>query len=178
MASPATPTPPLPELNRSADERTTLTEMLDFHRAVLERKTHGLNPVQMATAVGPSELTIAGIVLHMALVEDSWFDHRFRGRDEIEPWASIPWDDDHDWEFHNAHLWDNDDLLALFRESIGRSRAAVATAGSLDQIAALTRSDGTRWNLRWIMVHLIEEYARHCGHLDLIRESLDGTTGN
>jgi len=178
MAARAAPPPPLPELDRSADEHTTLTEMLDFHRTVLARKTHGLDRIQMTTAVRPSELTIAGMVLHMALVEDSWFDHRFRGHDEIEPWASIPWNDDHDWEFHNAHLWNTDDLLTLFRESIERSRAAVGAAASLDQIAALTRSDGTRWNLRWIMVHMIEEYARHCGHLDLIRESIDGATGN
>jgi len=170
--------PSLPEINRSADERTTLTEMLDYYRAVLMRKAHGLDQVQLNAAVAPSELTIAGVLLHMALVEDSWFHHRFRGNDEVEPWASIPWDQDHDWEFHDAHRWDGHGLLSQFHESVERSRKAVESAGSFDQIAVLSRNDGTRWNLRWIMVHMIEEYARHCGHLDLIRESIDGTTGN
>jgi len=178
MASTTDPTPPLPELNRSANERTTLSEMLDLHRTVLMRKTHGLNQVQLNTAVAPSELTIAGVLLHMALVEDSWFDHRFLGNGEVEPWKAIPWGQDHDWEFHNAHRWDGAGLLSQFHESVGRSRFAVRSADSFDQLAVLSRDDGTRWNLRWIMVHMIQEYARHCGHLDLIRESIDGMTGN
>jgi len=170
--------PPLPQLDRSADEPTTLTEMLGFYRAVLVRKAWGLDDRQLSQPLTPSGITIGGLVLHMALVEDHWFDHRFHGNDEREPWASVPWDDDRDWEFHNAHQWSGDRLLAQFDESVERSRVVVSSAESLDQLARLTRDDGTQWNLRWILVHMIEEYARHCGHADLIRESIDGATGD
>jgi len=178
MASLSASPPDLPRLNRSADELTTLTEMLDYYRTVLVRKASGLDEEQLATPLPPTEMTLGGLLLHMALVEDHWFDHRFRGNDEIEPWSTIPWDDDPDWEFHNAHQWDPSHLLAQFHTSVDRSRATLRSATSLDQLAALTRDDGTRWNLRWILVHLIEEYARHCGHGDLIRESIDGVTGD
>jgi len=178
MSTTAGDAPPLPQLDRSANEHTTLTDMLDFYRTVLQRKTWGLHDHQLSQALPPSEITIGGLVLHMALVEDHWFDHRFHGNDEREPWASIPWGDDRDWEFHNAHKWNRDRLLAQFGESVGRSRAVVSAAKSLDQLASLTRDDDTQWNLRWILVHMIEEYARHCGHADLIRESIDGSTGD
>ena len=170
--------PDLPDVGSLDDERTTLVSMLDFYRAVLVRKAWGLNDEQLATPIAPSDLTIGGLVLHMALVEDFWFDHRFCGHDELEPWAGAPWDDDPDWEFHTAHEWGHPDLVAQFEESVTRSRRAIVSADTLDQPAALERSDGTRWNLRWILVHMIEEYARHCGHADLIREAIDGTTGD
>lgn len=170
--------PDLPELDRSADERTTLTEMLEFYRCVLVRKTWGLSNQQLATPIATSEITLGGLMLHMALVEDHWFDHRFSGNDEIEPWSTIPWDDDPDWEFHNAHRWAFHDVLTQFEESTDRSRATADSASSLDQLAALSRDDGTEWNLRWILVHLIEEYARHCGHADFIRQAIDGRTGD
>ncbi len=178
MSTANTGPPELPELNRSTDERTTLTEMLDFYRAVLLRKCWGLNAEQLAMAVAPGEITLGGLLLHMALVEDYWFDHRFVGRDERALWADIPWDDDHDWEFHHAHDWTTEALIDQFSESLDRSRAAIRSAASLDQMAQLTRDDGTRWNLRWILVHMVEEYARHCGHADLVRESIDGSTGD
>lgn len=175
----ANPEPPdLPELDRSADERTTLLEMLDRYRAVLLRKTWGLTEDQLATPLEPSSLTLGGLLLHMALVEDSWFDHRFFGNEEIDIWADVNWDDDPDWEFRVAVDWSHAELVTQFETSVARSRAAVTSADSLDQMAVRTRDDDTQWNLRWIVVHMIEEYARHCGHADLIRQSIDGTTGD
>ncbi len=169
----------LPEMQRSADEPTTLGEMLDYYRAVLLRKADGLDDAQLAQACAPSDLTIGGLLMHMALVEDSWFDNQFAGRDEIEPWASIPWDDDHDWEFHHAKERPGDELRDLFNEAVARSRVTTAAASSLDQLSERVRKvDDRPWNLRWIMVHMIEEYARHCGHADYIRQSIDGATGD
>ncbi len=152
--------------------------MLDYYRVVLVRKTWGLSDDQLAIPLPPSDMTLGGLLFHMALVEDHWFDHRFAGNDELEPWASVPWDDDPDWEFHTASQLTHDEVVEQFESSVGRSRSAVAAAESLDQLAALSRDDGVSWNLRWILVHMIEEYARHCGHADLIRESIDATTGD
>ena len=166
--------PALPELVVSGDEATTLTEMLDFYRAVLERKGSGLSPEQLNIALAPSDLTIGGLIFHMALVEDGWFHQKFHGNEPPEPWASVDWESDYDWEFNNAHTLTPDQLFAQYHESIARSRHAYSTAESLDDLAALTKANGEKWNLRWIMVHMIEEYARHCGHADFIRQSIDG----
>lgn len=168
------PQPPLPSMNRAADESTTLLEMLEYYRTVLLRKTWGLTAEQLDTTVPPSDLTLGGLLLHMALVEDSWFDEGFAGNDQREPWASAPWDEDRDWDFHAAGEWSHQELVSQFEESVARSRRIVEEAASLDQ--PLARRDSI--NLRWVLVHMIEEYARHCGHADLIRESIDGATGD
>lgn len=166
--------PALPSFGVSGDEHTTLTEMLDYYRAVLARKGSGLTAEQLATPLAPSDLTIGGLIFHMALVEDGWFYQKFEGNSAPEPWASVDWESDYDWELNNAHTRTPDELFAQYNTSIARSRHAYSTAESLDQISALAKPNGERWNLRWIMVHMIEEYARHCGHADFIRQSLDG----
>jgi hypothetical protein len=174
----ATEPPALPELNKAADELTTLTEMLDFHRVVLMHRGWTLSQQQLATRLEnhPSDLTIGGLLVHMALVEDWWFHHRFAGLPESEPWASAP-DDDPDWDFHEPAKWSPDRIMNQFSESVERSRRVAADADSLDQLSARNHpTSGEHWNLRWIMVHMIEEYARHCGHADLLREAIDGVT--
>ena len=168
--------PPLPTFARSAGEETTLVEMLDYYRAVLARKGSGLVAEQLDTALAPSDLTLGGLIYHMALVEDSWFFGILQGNEAPEPWASVDWEADFDWELNNADKLTPDELFAQLEVSVARSRQAFGWADSLDQIAAKTRDDGGQWNLRWIMVHMIEEYARHCGHADLIRQSIDGVT--
>ena len=99
-----------------------------------------------------------------------------------EPWRSAPFDDDPDWELHSAVDDPPEALLAQYRESCDRSRAATAevlAAGGLDalSVAESRRPGEGRFSLRWILLHLIEETARHNGHADLIRESIDGLTG-
>lgn len=170
--------PELPTRNCSADELTTLVEMLDHYRGVLIRKASGLNQQQLAIALAPSDLTLGRLVMHMALVEDHWFQQRFLDNPENEPWASADWDADADWEMTHADTLGVAEIMAQYDESVARSRAALGAAHSLDQIAVNAHEDGTHWNLRWIMVHLIEEYARHCGHADFIRQSIDGATGD
>lgn len=158
-----------------AGERQTLVEFLDYYRAVLLRKAAGLSQAELAVRLGPGSLTIGGLVKHMALVEDGWFHEGWSGRPQVEPWASVDWDADRDWDFHSA----DDDLptalAQLFEAAVGRSRAAIADSNDL---GASVDIRGRVFSLRWILVHMIEEYARHCGHADLIRESIDGRTGD
>jgi len=166
--------PALPDFEVDADEATTLEQMLDYYRAVLQRKASGLSAGQLDTALPVSDLTIGGLINHMAMVEDNWFTQRLQGQPQPEPWASMDWDADWDSELHTANQLSPDELMAQYRVSLDRSRAAYAAAESLDQTTVATKPTGERWNLRWIMVHMIEEYARHCGHADLIRQSIDG----
>ena len=93
--------------------------------------------------LGPSPLTLAGLIKHLALVEDSWFTDRILGHDTPEPWAGAPWDDDRDWEFHSAADDEPAVLLGLYADACARSREAVAGAADLDQLSVATH-DGTR----------------------------------
>jgi uncharacterized damage-inducible protein DinB len=161
----------------AADERVTLLQYLDYHRATLEWKVGGLSQEQLATRVGASDLTLAGLVKHLALVEDSWFQRVFLGLDLPEPWRGVDFDVDPDWEFRTALDDDPADLLALYAAACERSRAAVASAHTLDALSVRPRRSGNHVSLRWILMHMIEETARHNGHADLLREAIDGATG-
>lgn len=163
----------------AADEITTLRTFLDFHRRTLLLKTDGLDAGQLARTHAPSTMTLGGLLKHLALVEDSWFGEVLAGREPSEPWASVDWDADRDWEWHTAAQDDPDALRTLLRDTIARSDAIVdALGGDLDHPAARPhRRTGEPISLRWILVHMIEEYARHNGHADLLREAIDGVTG-
>ena len=168
---------PRPPQRTNADELTTLGDSLDRQRDAMVRRFTGLSPEQVRQAPLPSSLTLAGLVKHLALVEDSWFQDRFLGRGLPEPWASAPFDDDRDWEFHSAVHDEPDALLALYAAACERSRAAVAEAGDLSARSVQpTLTEQEPFSLRWVLIHMIEETARHCGQADLIRESIDGTT--
>ena len=160
-----------------ADELTMLGQYLDYQRATLVARASGVDEAGWRATVGASALTLAGLVKHMALVEDSWFQEKMAGEDEREPWASAPWDDDPDWEFHTAPDEDPAAVLALYAEACERSRATVARIGDPGAEAAQVTRRGRRPTLRWVMLHMLEETARHNGHADLIRESVDGVTG-
>jgi uncharacterized damage-inducible protein DinB/predicted enzyme related to lactoylglutathione lyase len=165
---------PFPEGVQTAGEHQMLAGMLDWYRDAVIRKAAGADARVARTSPLRSGTTIAGLVKHLALVEDSWFHDRFAGRPDPEPWASAPWDDDTDWDFHSAIDDDVADLVELYRTACDRSRAA-ARDRALDEPAA---SPGSRpFTLRFAYVHLIEETARHLGHLDVLREYLDGSTG-
>jgi hypothetical protein len=163
-----------------ADELTTLSQFLDFHRATLLEKIDGLTHEELnRRAVPTSSLTLAGLVKHLALVEDDWFQVRLLGRPDPEPWASAPFDDDRDWDFHSAHLDDPAALVTLYEAACARSRAAVdGLGGDLDALSvARDRHTGGPYSLRWILVHMVEETCRHNGHVDLLREAIDGAVG-
>jgi hypothetical protein len=116
---------------------------------------------------------------HLALVEDDWFQVKFLGRPELEPWASAPFDVDPDWDWHSAANDTPDDLLRLYDAACTRSRAAVVeVGGDLDRRSAVTDPrTGATISLRWILLHMIEETARHNGHADMLREAIDGYVG-
>ena len=165
-----------PPNSLAGDELTTLSEFLDYYRNELLGRASGLTSEQLAQTVPPSILSLGGLIKHMAAVEDVWFEHRFAGRPEPEPGASTP-PGDHDWDFTSAADDTPEQLESWYLASCARSRAVTAAATSLDDLSHLSNPRGDRYSLRWIMVHMIEEYARHCGHADLIRESIDGTVG-
>jgi uncharacterized damage-inducible protein DinB len=175
MTSTAVPDPVEPA--RSTSERDTLVEFLDWYRAVLIRKSDGLTPDELGATLGRSTLTVGRLIRHMTFVEHHWFHHAFLGNEYLEPWASAPWDHDADWEMTTANGLGFDQLRADFDAACTRSREIVAAVGDLKTIAALSSHDRDV-SLRWILVHMIEEYARHCGHADLLRESIDGRVGD
>jgi uncharacterized damage-inducible protein DinB len=169
------PEPPL-----AGDEAATLLGFLDFQRATLEWKCRGLDAAGLAATVGASSMTLGGMIKHLALVEEWWFSQWLRGRGPHPPWDTVDWDADPDWDWHSAAGDSPEQILALWQDAVSRSRSAVAEAlsdGDLGQLARRTWPDGRAPSMRWIVCHMIEEYARHNGHADLIRESVDGLTG-
>ena len=135
----------------------------------------------MRATLPPSTMTLGGLLKHMALVEDTHFARLWSATAPGPPWDEVDWDADRDWEWHSAASDSPEQLMALWEQAVSRSRAVVAealSAGGLDQVGAYVPSDGSASpNLRRILLDLIEEYARHVGHADLIRESVDGLVG-
>lgn len=161
-----------------ADEWTSLVEFLNYHRATFLSKIAGLDHEQLNRRHAPSELTLASLTKHLALVEDSWFHEDFLGVALPEAWSSAPFDQDPDWEFHSAADDDPAGLAALYMAACDRSRAIVGAAESLDTLSArVSEREGKAYSLRWIMLHMIEETARHNGHADFLREAIDGRVG-
>jgi uncharacterized damage-inducible protein DinB len=160
----------------AADEATTLLAFLDLFRDTLRRQTEGLDAAQLRSRLGPSTLTLGSLLTHLAFVEGYWIRYVLIGGDPSEPWATADWDTDPDWDFHTAAERSPEELRALYDGEVAACdallRQVVADDG-LDRPAARARH-GEHPSLRWILVHLVEEYARHCGHADLIRESVDG----
>ncbi|WP_278234550.1 DinB family protein [Isoptericola sp. AK164] len=164
-----------------ADEATTLRAFLDYHRDTLRRKTSRLTDVQLRTPLAPSTMTLGGLLKHLAHVESVWVAVRLRGGDHLPPFDTVDWSDDPDWDWHSAADDTGDALRALYDRTVaavdGLLDAALATDG-LEQLSVREdRHGGGSFSLRWILVHLVEEYAGHNGHADLLREALDGQTG-
>ncbi|MCW2762934.1 MAG: hypothetical protein JWR85_3135 [Marmoricola sp.] len=164
-------------------EAETLVGFLDYHRDTLRRKTEGLDAAQLNLTLAPSPMTLGGLLKHLAYVEDWWFNQVFAGNPEPEPWASVDWKADNDWDWHSASQDAPEELRSLLDEAIGTSdrilAAALAHPEGLDAGSrrASKRLPESKFSLRWILVHMIEEYCRHNGHADLIRESIDGSVG-
>lgn len=169
-----------PEPPAAADETTMLLAYLDYQRATFAWKSLGLGSEGLSTRIAVSTMTLGGMMKHLALVEDGWFSRSLFGRDYSPPWDAVDWKSDPDWEWRTAADDSPEGLLALWEDAVGRSRQRVTEAladGGLDRIAYRAWPDGRAPSLRWIMLHMIEEYARHNGHADLLREAVDGQTG-
>ncbi|WP_190136670.1 DinB family protein [Streptomyces longispororuber] len=155
-----------------ADERTLLNAFLDAQRATLARKCAGLTPNQLRRwAVPPSSLSLLGLVRHLAEVERGWFRCVLLGEPDKPHWVGPKGDESVQWDVDDA---DVEEAFRVWRAECERSRAAVAAARDLDVTGS---HDGTAYSLRHILTHMIEEYARHNGHADLLRERIDGATG-
>ena len=169
-----------PEPPIAADETATLLGFLDYQRATLAWKCRGLDAAGLQAKVGASSMTLGGMLKHLAYVEDYWFSQRLHGNDRRPPFDTVDWKADPDWEWHSAAQDTSEQLFALWQDSTARSRSMVAEAladGGLARLAKRPWPNGESPSLRWILVHMIEEYGRHNGHADLIRESVDGETG-
>ncbi|MGP9022095.1 DinB family protein [Streptomyces sp. BR1] len=170
-----TQTPDRHEPALDAAELPMLVGWLDYHRETLALKCSGLTDEQLRTAsMPPSTLTLMGLVRHMAEVEQHWFSNVFGGDNGK---AHFYTDEDPDGDFHPGPADTMEVALATWQGEIDKARAHAA-GHSLDTLSKGTARRGQHFNLRWIYTHMIEEYARHNGHADLLREGVDGTTGD
>lgn len=166
-----------PEVPLAGGEVETLLGFLDYQRATLAWKCAGLDDDQLRLALHPTSMTLAGLLKHMARVEDSWFSNVVGEGEALEPWASMPWAAE--WE--NCAADTGEELRRTWALRVEASRGVVsaqleADPTALDATHPAWGGQG-RPSLRWVLVHMIEEYARHNGHADLLRESIDGQTG-
>ena len=155
---------------------------LDYQRATLEWKCRHLDDALLRRGLPPTSMTLGGLMKHVAYVESHWFSQVVAEKPQAEPWADVDWRADPDWDWHSAAAQSGPEIRALWADEVARSRAVVEgrlSAGESEALAATHPAWGGRGrvSLRWVLVHMIEEYARHNGHADLLRESIDGETG-
>ncbi len=177
MDAPVKRTPAAPDTRTGppfmAGERESLEAWLEFYRETLPVKVGGLTAAQLCQpSVPPSTLTIVGIVRHLSDVERYWFSNVVAGT--AQPARYKAEDPDADFNGYSAKSALHD--VAAHAEELATARGMAATAKDLDAPLPGLRH-GQELNLRWVYTHMIEEYARHLGHMDLLRESLDATTG-
>ncbi|MFJ8013551.1 DinB family protein [Streptomyces sp. NPDC096339] len=163
------------EPSTTADERETLDGWLDYQRSTLAWKCEGLDEEQLrSTPLAPSGLSLLGLVRHLAEVERYWFREIMLGEDLPELYVTEE-DADGDFHFTGADTWA--EAERVWRTEIGLARKAAA-GRSLDlRSRPESHHRGEVFSLRWVYTHMIEEYARHNGHADLLREHIDGATG-
>lgn len=161
-----------PEMPTTGGEIETLTGFLDYQRGTLRWKCRGLTDDQLTLRLPTSALSLGGMLMHLARVEDFWFSETVGEGGKTAPWDTMPWSAE--WQL--AADRSGADLRAQWEERCEASRAVVRSQDSLEQTYPAWDGQG-QVSLRWVLVHMIEEYARHVGHADLLRESIDGETG-
>ena len=170
----------LQEPPAAGNELDTLLGALERGRRYIAWKCGGLDADGLRATLGPSTITLGGLLKHMAVVEEHTFAGKLFGRPMSDPFAAVDWDADPDWEWSSAAADSPAELMALWEASVSRSRALVEealSAGGLDYLGVAAWPDGRRASLRRHLIDMVEEYARHVGHADLIRESIDGLVG-
>lgn len=161
-------------------EAEQLIGALDRQRATFRWKADGLDAAGLGAGIPFSSLTLGGLLKHLALIEDYYFSVKLGGEPFGPPWDAVDFDADPDWEFHTAPEDAPEELYGLYDAAVGRSRARLEAAlagGGLDQLVDMRWPDGRRPSLRRMLCDLIEEYGRHTGHADLLREAVDGRVG-
>jgi hypothetical protein len=164
------------EPSTTADERSMLEGWLEYHRRTLVWKCEGLTDEQLRTrSAEPSTLSLMGLVRHMAEVERSWFRWVMAGEKADPIWFT---DDDPDRDLHVSESDTWAEAYATWQAETEAARRSAARFALDDLSLGRHRRTGEQFNLRWIYTHMIEEYARHNGHADLLRERIDGATGD
>jgi hypothetical protein len=161
-------------------ETEHLVGALDRQRTTFRWKAGGLDAAGLQTRVGASSLTIASLLKHLAFVEDYYFTIKLRGGSPGAPWETVDWDADPEWPFTSAADDSPEDLYALYDAAVERSGKRLDAAladGGLDQLVDASNDDGQHASLRRLVFDLVEEYGRHTGHADLLREAIDGLVG-
>ena len=164
----------------AGDETSALLGELERVRSYIAWKCGGLDADALRKTLPPSAITLGGLLKHLALIEDSHFARLLFDRAPGPPWNDVDWGSNPDWEWRSATKDTPTELMEMWQEAVARSRRIVGEAladGGLDQVGRYVTASGQSPNLRRILLDLIEEYARHAGHADLIRESIDGLTG-
>ena len=171
----------LPRIPAAGTEIETLVGALERNRHTFAWKCGGLDADSLRRTVGASKMTLGGLLKHLALVEDEYFTRQLTGAGTLTPpFDTVDFEADPDWEWRTAADDSPEDLMALWEACVARSREHVAAAydaGGPDVRSRVPWSDGEPPTLRRLMVDLVEEYPRHTGHADLIRESIDGLVG-
>ncbi|MFL6145035.1 MAG: DUF664 domain-containing protein [Labedaea sp.] len=158
-----------------------LVGALERLRTTFRWKADGLDAAGLRTRIGASALTLGGLLKHLAVVEDYTFTVKLSGEPIGAPWHPDEWDDEYEWPFTSAADDPPEQLYALWDGAVERSRArldAALAGGGLGQLLLAPWPDGRRPSLRRLVCDLIEEYGRHTGHADLLREAVDGLTGD
>jgi hypothetical protein len=165
----------------AGDEVGHLVGALERLRATFLWKADGLDAFGLrATAVPSSTLSLGGLLKHLAFVEDYTFTVKLAGRSPGSPWTEVDWASSPDWPWTSAADDPPEALYELWAAAVARSRARLAEAlavGGLDQAVHVADDDGRHASLRRLVCDLVEEYGRHTGHADLLREAVDGRTG-
>jgi uncharacterized damage-inducible protein DinB len=154
-------------------ERETLAGALDWYRGIVEHKVEGLSSEQATKTMTPTGLSLLGVIKHLGWAEPSWFREVFAG----EEVGSIDAPADNSAEFALGRDDTVESILGFYRDEAERARQ-IADGSSLKTLSARTTRIGERVSLRGILVHMLEETARHAGHMDVMRESIDGQTGD
>ena len=159
-------------------ERQVLLAQLDQLRGVVLTKVAGLDDDQLKLCWAPSTMSLGGLLSHLANVEDWWMNQVIAQERPRQPWRDAPWHEDRDWDWHRAHGLTAEQLIAEFEDAVAMSRQILGNEPSLNTTVALRHGGQSEMvSVRWVVVHLLAEYARHCGHADLMREAIDGATG-
>ena len=170
-----------PEPPIAGDETATLLGFLERQRATFAWKTGGLDASGLQQRLNPSSMTLGGMLKHLARFEDDMSTEWLNGHAQLPPWNAVDWDSDPDWDWRSAHDDSPEQLYGQWRDAVARSRALLAEAlrdgGMGRRGKVVSDPDVELPNLRYILLNMIEEYARHNGHADLIRESVDGLVG-
>ena len=161
-------------------EVDTLIGSLERQRRTFRWKCEGLDADGLRATTAASSMTLGGLLKHLSFIEALYFSLKLLGRDPGAPWNAVDWENEEDWEFRSAAEDTPEELYARYDASVARARANLAEAladGDLDKLIEETWDDGETPSIRRMLVDVIEEYVRHTGHADLLREAVDGRVG-